>query len=159
MHTIRILEEGSTSGEIGMYVWVALIIFFLMVFLGWLVASKGWLKKQDEPVAVDHGHDLPEEEHLQDAGTRSAVLSMKDDLTTLEGIGPKVAGVLAGLGVTTFDELAKADYDSLKAALVSAGYQYMDPSGWKDQAVLAAKGDFDGLKKLQDSLKGGRKAG
>jgi hypothetical protein len=33
----------------------------------------------------------------------------------------------------------------------------MDPAGWIEQADLAAKGDTEGLKKLQDSLKGGRK--
>ena len=157
MHTIRFLEEGGAQGGIGVYVWVALIIFFLMVFLGWLVASKGWLKKEDEPISADHGHDLQDEDHPQVVGTRAAITSMKDDLTQLEGIGPKVANVLAGIGVTTFDELAKSEIGTLKDALASAGYQYMDPAGWIDQAVLAAKGDMDGLKKLQDALKGGRK--
>lgn len=157
MYTIQILEEGGEQGGIGGYVWIALIVFFLMVFLGWLVASKGWLKKEEEPVNMDHGHDLHEDEHQQVVSTRAGVLSMKDDLTLLEGIGPKVVNVLAGIGVTTFDELAKAEYNRLKAALEAAGYQYMDPAGWIDQAILAAKGDMDGLKKLQETLKGGRK--
>jgi predicted flap endonuclease-1-like 5' DNA nuclease len=159
MYTIRILEEGGAQGGFGGYVWVALIVFFLMVILGWLVASKGWLNKDEEAVSAEHGQDLHEEEKQQVVSTRASVLSMKDDLTLLEGIGPKVAGVLAGIGVTTFDELAKAEYGSLKAALDAAGYQYMDPAGWIDQAVLAAKGDMEGLKKHQDTLKGGRKVG
>jgi hypothetical protein len=33
----------------------------------------------------------------------------------------------------------------------------MEPAGWVEQAALAAKGDAEGLQKLQDSLKGGRK--
>jgi len=45
----------------------------------------------------------------------------------------------------------------LKTTLDAAGYKYMDLAGWIDQDVLAAKGDMDGLKKFQDSLKGGRK--
>jgi len=61
MNTIRILEEGGVGG----YVWVALVIFFLMVFLGWLVASKGWLKKEEEPTYTDQSHDLHEAEHHQ----------------------------------------------------------------------------------------------
>jgi hypothetical protein len=33
----------------------------------------------------------------------------------------------------------------------------MDASTWPQQAKLAAKGDWDGLEKLQDELSGGRK--
>jgi hypothetical protein len=33
----------------------------------------------------------------------------------------------------------------------------MDPKGWISQAKLAAKGDWDGLEKMQEKLKGGRK--
>ena len=32
----------------------------------------------------------------------------------------------------------------------------MDPSGWIEQAELAAKGDWGAFEKLQDELKGGR---
>jgi hypothetical protein len=35
--------------------------------------------------------------------------------------------------------------------------QYMNPEGWIQQAKLAAQGDTEGLAKLQDELKGGRK--
>jgi hypothetical protein len=34
----------------------------------------------------------------------------------------------------------------------------MDPEGWIEQAKLAARGDMEGLNKLQEELKGGRKA-
>ena len=33
----------------------------------------------------------------------------------------------------------------------------MDSAGWIEQAKLAAKGDTEGLMKLQDELKGGRR--
>jgi hypothetical protein len=33
----------------------------------------------------------------------------------------------------------------------------MNPEGWIEQASLAAKGDWDGLERLQGELKGGRK--
>jgi hypothetical protein len=32
----------------------------------------------------------------------------------------------------------------------------MDPESWPEQAALAAKGDWDALKKLQDELDGGK---
>jgi len=151
MFSLRLLEEGGEVAGLGNYVWVALIIFFLMVFLGWLVSSKGWLEKEVEPVHAESSHG----DHGSDTSHSSA--KVIDDLTSLEGIGPKVAKVLDGIGITTFEALASADYGAVKAALDHAGYQYMDPAGWIEQAVLAARGDVAGLEKLKDSLKGGRK--
>ncbi|MFN3763186.1 MAG: helix-hairpin-helix domain-containing protein, partial [Anaerolineae bacterium] len=80
-----------------------------------------------------------------------------DDLTRLEGIGPKVAKVLASIGITTFKALAEADYSRVKQALVDAGWPYMDPAGWIEQAKLAAEGRWEELALLQDQLKGGRR--
>ena len=144
-----LLEGGSQGGT--WLIWVVLAVFFLMVLLGWWVSQKGWLKQEAEPAPVDHAHaDVEPASH-------APAQVVTDDLTTLEGIGPKVAGVLAGIGITSFEALAKADFATIKTALDAAGYKYMDPAGWIEQAALAAKGDFDGLKKLQDNLKGGRK--
>ncbi len=80
-----------------------------------------------------------------------------DDLTRIEGIGPKVARVLASIGITTFKALAEADYSAVKQALVNAGWPYMDPAGWIEQAKLAAEGRWEELAFLQDRLKGGRR--
>jgi predicted flap endonuclease-1-like 5' DNA nuclease len=155
MYTIRFLEEGGPQSSISWLVWVVLIVFLLMVFLGWLVASKGWLKKEEEPQHVEHDHDEHASVESQPAPVKS---STPDDLTQLEGIGPKVAQVLAGIGIITFEDLAKADPVQLRSALDAAGYKYMEPAGWIEQAAFAAKGDTEGLRNLQDSLKGGRKA-
>ncbi len=154
MYNIHLLEEGGGQGNLGGLIWVVLIVFLLMVFLGWLVASKAWLKKEAEPVHGEHGQAEP-----VSVETRAVTFpgAATDDLTTLEGIGPKVAQVLAGLGIASFQSLARADYAQVKAALDAAGYKYMDPAGWIEQAALAAKGDLEGLQRLQDSLKGGRK--
>lgn len=163
MYAVRMLQEGGSQG-ISWLVWVVLIIFLLMVILGWWVSSKGWLKKEEEPQHVEHGHE--EHAHEEHAHVETVVeshpetvkVATLDDLTVLEGIGPKVAQVLAGVGITTFEGLAKADPAQLRSALDAAGYKYMEPAGWIEQAAFAAKGDTEGLKKLQDSLKGGRKA-
>lgn len=152
MLAVRILEAGAEETSLGWLVWVALAVFLLMVFLGWLVVSKGWLKKEDEPVVETHSHA---DEHAAVHAEPAAA----DNLISLEGIGPKVAQLLAGIGITSFAGLAEADLGKLRETLDGAGYKYMDPSGWVDQAKLAAKGDTEGLKKLQETLKGGRKAG
>jgi predicted flap endonuclease-1-like 5' DNA nuclease len=87
-----------------------------------------------------------------------AVAPLADDLVSLEGIGPKVAKLLEGAGITTFKALAKADPARVKEVLDAAGYKYMDPAGWIEQAKFAAAGDKEGLAKLQSELKGGRRA-
>jgi len=80
-----------------------------------------------------------------------------DDLTKIEGIGPKVAKVLDQAGITTFDALAQADPSDVKKVLNNAGLQMMNPEGWIEQADLAAKGDWNELEQLQGELKGGRR--
>lgn len=153
MYSIGLFAEGGSEGGIGWLVWVALAIFFLMVFLGWWVSQKGWLKQEEEPAHHDaHGHE--EHGHAEPA----PVVSQPDDLTAIEGIGPKVAKLLESIGITTFQQLAGADLGKLRETLDGAGYKYMEPAGWLEQAALAAKGDTEGLQKLQDSLKGGRRA-
>jgi predicted flap endonuclease-1-like 5' DNA nuclease len=80
-----------------------------------------------------------------------------DDLTKIEGIGPKVAKVLDQAGITTFDALAQANPSDVKKVLNEAGLQMMSPEGWIEQADLAAKGDWNELEQLQEELKGGRR--
>ncbi len=81
-----------------------------------------------------------------------------DDLTKIEGVGPKVVKVLNEAGISTFADLAGAKAADVQKALDAAGLQMMDPKGWISQAKLAAKGDWEGFEKLQGELKGGRKA-
>lgn len=160
MYSIGLFAEGGNEGGIGWMAWVALAIFFVMVLLGWWVSKKGWLKKEEEPVHEEHGHEhaAHEEERVHaEAAAFAPVVSKPDDLTTLEGIGPKVAKLLESIGITTFKQLADADLGKLRETLDGAGYKYMEPAGWVEQAALAAKGDTEGLQKLQQTLKGGRK--
>ena len=82
-----------------------------------------------------------------------------DDLTKIEGIGPKVAKVLNEAGISTFEALSSAKVEDLQQILADAGLKMMDPSTWPQQAKLAADGDWDAFKKLQDELSGGRKPG
>jgi len=58
---------------------------------------------------------------------------------------------------TSFDSLANADPAEVTNVLNEAGLQMMNPEGWIDQAEFAAKEDGDGLQKLPDELKGGRR--
>jgi predicted flap endonuclease-1-like 5' DNA nuclease len=72
-----------------------------------------------------------------------------DDLTQLVGIGPKAARALAAAGITSFAALAETSEPQIRRALHEAD---MVPPGsvstWPMQASLAAKGDWQGLIKL-----------
>ncbi len=82
-----------------------------------------------------------------------------DDLKKIEGIGPKIAEIMVSNGVPTFEVMANTPAETLKEYLLAAGsrYQMHDPTTWPEQAALAAKGEWDELKVLQDNLKGGKK--
>lgn len=85
--------------------------------------------------------------------------SKKDDLKKIEGIGPKIAEILAKAKINSFEDLSKTKVTDLRKVLASAGprYQIHNPSTWSKQAKLAAKADWAKLTKLQDELKGGVK--
>lgn len=82
-----------------------------------------------------------------------------DDLKKIEGIGPKIAGLLNAKGIYTFADLGKAKKALLVETLAEAGSRFKmhDPSTWAKQAKMAAKGEWEKLAKLQAELKGGRK--
>jgi predicted flap endonuclease-1-like 5' DNA nuclease len=84
--------------------------------------------------------------------------SVADDLTKIEGIGPKIAELLKADGIETFEKLAKSGVETVKGILENAGkrYQIHNPTTWMAQAKLAAKGDWETLKKWQDELSGGK---
>ncbi len=79
-----------------------------------------------------------------------------DDLTKIEGIGPKIKSVLARYDISTFAELAKASNTKLRNILDENSLQYHDPKTWPKQAKLADKGKWEELKIWQDELKGGK---
>ncbi len=81
-----------------------------------------------------------------------------EDLTKIEGIGPKIADALNKGGVTTFAGLAGMDAQAVRDILDKAESNFAahDPATWPQQADLAANGKWDELKTLQDELDGGK---
>ena len=87
--------------------------------------------------------------------------SEPDDLTRIEGIGPKVSGALQAAGITTYAQLAASDVDGIKKVLEEADPNLLklaDPSTWPRQAKLAASGKWDALERWQERLKGEKDA-
>jgi ribosomal protein L30 len=93
-----------------------------------------------------------------EAATGAKVKSYADDeLEAIEGIGPKIAGVLKAAGIVTFADLAATDTERLTEILQAANVRLADPTTWPEQAQLAAEGKWSEFKALQESLKGGRR--
>ncbi len=93
------------------------------------------------------------------AETEAPAPTGPDDLKRIEGIGPKIAGLLEAAGVKTFAQLSETDVDRIKQILEEADPNLLnlaDPSTWPKQARLAATGKWEALEKWQDRLRGGR---
>ncbi len=79
-----------------------------------------------------------------------------DDLTKIEGIGPKIASVFADNGIKSFEDLSASKVANLRTILADNGLSQHDPKTWKKQATLAKNDKWDELKTLQDELDGGK---
>lgn len=92
------------------------------------------------------------------APTATEANTEPDDLTRVEGIGPKIAEVLTEAGLDTFAKVADSTPEAIREIMDAAGSQYAshDPATWPQQAKLAADGKWDELKAWQDELDGGR---
>jgi predicted flap endonuclease-1-like 5' DNA nuclease len=83
----------------------------------------------------------------------------KDDLTIVEGIGPKINELLIAGGIDTFVKLARASVPDIQVILGKAGpnFKLAQPDSWPRQARLCASGSWSELRKLQDELIAGVK--
>jgi predicted flap endonuclease-1-like 5' DNA nuclease len=88
-----------------------------------------------------------------------AAAGSSEDLTVIEGLGPKIQMLLNQYGIYTYRQLAETEVERLKEILSTAGPQLAmhDPGTWPSQANLAANDQWDTLKSVQGFLKGGKK--
>lgn len=93
------------------------------------------------------------------APARAKASSGPDDLTVIEGIGPKMQGALRAAGIESYARMAQTSEDEFRAAIEAQGMR-LAPSipTWAEQAAFAARGDLEGLRALQATLKGGRRS-
>ncbi len=97
----------------------------------------------------------PATEAKEKAPKKEAAAS--DDLTKIEGIGPKIAEIFQEAGINTYAGLAEKSEDDLKGILSESGPSYAskNPASWPKQAQMAADGKWEELQEWQDSVKGG----
>jgi len=130
---------------------IVLVILKLAGFLFWLIRQRRRVFNIDPPIQLEIS--LPVNPELTNPDRKKTGKSaQKDDFKIIEGIGPKISSVLQQAGITTFQQLASSQVDDLVTILKGAGIRLADPTHWPEQAALAARGDFEHLKKVQDSI-------
>jgi hypothetical protein len=78
---------------------------------------------------------------------------IKNNLTLIEGISPKIEELLNQAGISTYNDLAFLPVTKLRKILKAGGKRLAMPypETCSLRAKLAADGQWDGLKKLQES--------
>jgi predicted flap endonuclease-1-like 5' DNA nuclease len=149
--------------------WLMLILFIVLVFIVWISLVNNTKKYKHDFHLEDHSPTRRAENIEILLGSTEFDLKAQsknkteqkpvgpDDLTIIEGIGPKVSSVLNQAGIFNFKQLSETGISRLKDILEKAKYPYMDPSTWAKQSQLAAEGKNEELKLFQAQLKAGRK--
>ncbi|MFC4218817.1 30S ribosomal protein S2 [Flagellimonas marina] len=119
--------------------------------------AKPAAKKEEKPAAKKEEKVVEKKEEKAAEPAKKKEAAKADDLTKVEGIGPKAAEAIVNSGIATYAELAKADPEKIKEILTeaSSNLAHLDPTSWPKQAKMAAEGKWDELKEWQDSVKGG----
>ncbi len=155
-------SSTQTAGEqagVPWWVWILMGIVVLALLV-WLLLRT---RRGDELIETANAEAPSATPVISPALSEAAPLAepapvAPDDLKLVEGIGPKIAGILEGAGITTFAQLAATDVTRLKQILVDADFTApANPGTWPEQASLAAAGKWNELEALQDKLKGGRR--
>jgi predicted flap endonuclease-1-like 5' DNA nuclease len=90
------------------------------------------------------------------SAARAAGFNMKhaDDLTVLEGIGPKTDELLRANGIESFVQVAQLHVDALIDILDHGGpsFRLANPASWPQQALFAAENRWTELKRFQNEM-------
>ncbi len=107
-----------------------------------------------DAVAVE---GMPPEPDLAAGSLILGVPVAYNDLTLIEGVGPKIAQLCIARGLSTWWSVANADLELLRSMLADGGpkFQVHDPTSWPQQARLLANGQWEKFKTLADALRGG----
>lgn len=142
------LQEPGRISTLGWFLIALAIIFVLALLL--MRATRG--SSVDAPTAPHHAEPEP----AVRAAPVEVFPSVPEDLTKIEGIGPKINQVLQDNGIHTFAQLAATGVADLEAILSRANLRLANPATWPEQARLAAEGRWDEFAQLTSRLRGGR---
>ncbi|MCF6224409.1 MAG: hypothetical protein L3J34_11865 [Flavobacteriaceae bacterium] len=132
------INTTSCDGSDVFWPWILWLLaaFILGIILGWL---------------------LKQIFGSQDSTAKST--DYKDDLTKVEGIGPKIQQLLYNKGITNYYLLSNTKTEVLHDILVEAGPAFLTHKdityNWAAQALLAEQGHWEELERWQKLLKDG----
>jgi predicted flap endonuclease-1-like 5' DNA nuclease len=107
-----------------------------------IVGVKSW-QSIDTAAWVAEAARFEQQPRLKTAG---------DDLIRIEGIGPRYNSLLRASGITSFAQLAQTDETVLADIIKAKAWQKVNYAEWKEQAALAATGDWAAFDELQARL-------
>jgi predicted flap endonuclease-1-like 5' DNA nuclease len=147
-------QAAEQQGGIPWWVWLLIILVLLALLLWWWLGCRS---KEKVAPTTEAEAGASYSVTAAPAPAEEPAPPMPDDLTRIEGIGPKISSLLQAAGIMTFAQLAAAEVDRLDHIVRDAGITIADPGTWPEQARLAAAGEWRALEVLQDELKGGRR--
>lgn len=125
---------AGLAGTVLFWMWMPIPLITALAFECSIIVER-------RPAELKKGHkmDLVKPVAPVEVETEEEVViaaATPDDLTRINGIGPKVASLLNENGLTTFAQLAQTDVSQIKAILERAGsrYRLLDPTTWPEQA-------------------------
>ncbi|WP_420320716.1 hypothetical protein [Flagellimonas sp.] len=109
-------------------------------------------KIEAAPIAIEDGFDA------EAAKAAFGKRIKEDDLTLVEGIGPKIQDLFRNHGIKTWKDLSETSTVKCQEVLTSGGKRYRihDPASWPMQAKMAYKGQWEELAKWQIKHKSGK---
>lgn len=151
------VTQFQQKGPGGIPIWVIIIGALLVIIIGvlWVLYEEGKAAEESSQPQTAATSVVDAPASIQPQAVEEPVEA--DDLTVIEGIGPKISGLLQTAGITTFAQLAATEVSRLTQIVREAKLSLADTRTWPEQAALAAAGDWEKLKTLQDELKGGRR--
>lgn len=98
-------------------------------------------KKKNQIEKLQSQIDDLKEREVKSKTNRSSQADQINDLTLIDGIGPKTEKILNKNGIFTYSQLAETPLQKLRDILTDAGSVYLrhDPGSWAEQAREADK--------------------
>ncbi|MCP4419097.1 MAG: hypothetical protein GY805_20980 [Chloroflexi bacterium] len=160
---ITIALFAQETEPVGVPGWIPVVIGVILLLLFWWGLSRNSIPQGSETDTDDAGHEeeVGKTAVINETTTNSVTETptAPDNLKRIEGIGPKIEGILHEAGIFTFSDLGATSVSQLeKIVREDAGIRIAFPKTWPEQAMLAANSKWIELEKLQDDLKGGRRA-
>lgn len=138
---------GQEDSSRGLPWWAILLLLVALIVVVWVIIRVGRKKAEEPELAEPKAEKVIAHQPIE-----------PDNLTLIEGIGPKTQAVLQAAGIQTFAQLADLAPEKIKELLTEPGLRLGVTDTWPKQADLAVQGKMDELKALWYELQGGRLA-